>query len=343
MKREQISNSAGQNASINTLKGISCLVVVWLHCRFPGLIGDAIIYSFRFSLPIFFMVSGYYSYSKNDTWIISKMKQILKILICAEIFYGVWDVIQECVIHKNSLQMYVSEFFLNLHPIKVIFFGTLFNNVLWYLYAVFWAWAIFLLLRRSGKMQKSYCLILPLLVAHICGRYIFQNHFEFGENQVFWFRSTLLFALPMMLIGEFFAEKSVIISEKLTEIHALLLTVTGVGLLIGEYFYSGQYMDLHFSTVFIASGMFLYAQVRPDIGEKYGLRPFTYIGKNLYMYVYLYHSFIGSLADMAEKTFGFERLQIWIWGKPIFVAFCAVCAAQFWIWMKCWWKKSFCS
>ena len=42
-----------ENKSINLLKGIACLIVVLLHCPFPGIVGDAIIYGIRFSVPIF--------------------------------------------------------------------------------------------------------------------------------------------------------------------------------------------------------------------------------------------------------------------------------------------------
>ena len=61
-----------RNWRFDFLKGISCVFVVFLHCRFPGVIGNLIIYAFRFPVPIFFMITGYYSYEKDRTWIFKR-------------------------------------------------------------------------------------------------------------------------------------------------------------------------------------------------------------------------------------------------------------------------------
>ena len=322
-----------KNASIDLLKGISCIVVVWLHCRFPGLFGDAVIYALRFSLPIFFMVSGYYSRFRDEKWIVGKMKQILRMLLLSEGFYGVWTVTNACIIHHIPPGVFAAEYFSEFHPVRVLFFGTMFNDVLWYLYAVFWAWGIFWLMRRSGTLKRCYALIIPLLVIHICGRIYLQNHIDFGTGAVFWFRSALLFALPMMLIGSFFAEYSETIAAHMSRIRAAAVIGAGVVLLAAEYLLSGQYMDLHFSTVLISAGMFLYAQISPDTGRRKLFRPITYIGGRLYMYIYLYHMFVISLAELAE-----EKLKlggaVWGWSKPVLTVFCSVAAAQFWLWIK---------
>jgi len=42
-----------KNEYLNVLKGIACIVVIFLHCPFPGIVGEGIIYGLRFSVPIF--------------------------------------------------------------------------------------------------------------------------------------------------------------------------------------------------------------------------------------------------------------------------------------------------
>ena len=48
------------------LKGISCIIVILFHCPLAGIAGDVIIYSMRFPIPVFLMISGYYSFRKNN-------------------------------------------------------------------------------------------------------------------------------------------------------------------------------------------------------------------------------------------------------------------------------------
>lgn len=42
-----------ENKCLFMLKGISCIIVVLLHCPLPGKIGEGIIYALRFPVPIF--------------------------------------------------------------------------------------------------------------------------------------------------------------------------------------------------------------------------------------------------------------------------------------------------
>ena len=49
---------------INMLKGIACIIVVFLHVPFPGLLGKLISFELNFSVPIFFMISGFFAFKK---------------------------------------------------------------------------------------------------------------------------------------------------------------------------------------------------------------------------------------------------------------------------------------
>ena len=54
-----------RNWKFDYIKGIACIVVICLHCPLPGKIGEAVIYGIRFSVPLFFMITGYYCESKS--------------------------------------------------------------------------------------------------------------------------------------------------------------------------------------------------------------------------------------------------------------------------------------
>lgn len=72
--------SAKTHEGINLLKGIPYITVIFLHCAFPRILGEGIIYALRFPVPILFMVSRYFSYYGAEQWILSKMKSTLKMI-----------------------------------------------------------------------------------------------------------------------------------------------------------------------------------------------------------------------------------------------------------------------
>ena len=47
-----------ENKFLNTLKGAACLLVVCIHCRFPGAFGELVLAQARVAVPFFFVVSG---------------------------------------------------------------------------------------------------------------------------------------------------------------------------------------------------------------------------------------------------------------------------------------------
>lgn len=78
--------------SLNAVKAFACTGVILMHCGFPGIFGKIVIYLSKFSVPVFFMISGFFLYS-NETDVIRKRlrKRIPKIgclLFAALILYG---------------------------------------------------------------------------------------------------------------------------------------------------------------------------------------------------------------------------------------------------------------
>lgn len=53
------------NYCMDFLKGIACILVVFIHVKFPGDFGQAVQAIARFAVPFFFMVSGYYCYRSD--------------------------------------------------------------------------------------------------------------------------------------------------------------------------------------------------------------------------------------------------------------------------------------
>lgn len=314
---ETVGKKASKNQYVDALKGIACLIVVLLHCPFPGIIGAGIIYGVRFSVPVFFMISGYYSFYKSDEWILDKAKYILQLLIFSELFYGVWTLIYQCVIQKKSLAEIFVDKLCDINIIQTVFFGTFFNGTLWYLYAIFWTWIVLYMLRKIKIADKCYFLVPALLFVQVFGRMYVQNHYDI-DVYVVWFRNVLTFGLPFTMLGSWIARYQQRLEDIFTKKKNIALIGVGFGLIVLEFFLYGQYMDTHVSTIVIAFALFLYA-IRQKGEVKDFLRGFAYIGARWSMWIYLLHMFVSQLFQVFFQLLSLEEFSIFQYGKPIFV------------------------
>lgn len=266
------------NECLWLLKGLSCIIVILFHCPIHGIIGDAIIYGLRFPIPIFFMISGYFFFLKDNY--IYRIKKLLFILIFAAIIFFL------CYLLGGAESVNPFSTLKSLNPIKTVFFGSLFNPTLWYLYAMIWSCILFYMFSlKASLFHIAYIAIVPLLLFHILGRMFVQAHYDINLY-VYIFRSALLYAVPFLLIGRLIAEYENVILRRLTNKKILLLFFIGLIVMVTEYVIFCQYMDLQFSTIFISLGLFLFALKNPHFSPI----PFlTDIGRKVSLYVYIFH------------------------------------------------------
>ena len=192
-----------QNDGVNMLKGIACIIVVFLHISFPGILGKVIGFELNFSVPVFFMISGYFAYKKNDfLWCKRKAVQLLKMLLVTEFVYGVWNFIKQCVIENGTFINFINENSLIKNPVRTILCGTIYNGTLWYVYAAMWTWVIYSFLMKKNMLKKNaiYWIIIPLLFVQIFVKLYWMNHYNISET-IYLFRNFAVFGLPMTLLG----------------------------------------------------------------------------------------------------------------------------------------------
>lgn len=311
-----------RNWQFDLLKGISCFFVVFLHCRFPGVVGDIIIYACRFPVPIFFMISGYYCYTKESAWIKRKAFDILKMLLLTELFYGLWNCLYTFFLGEISVTDYLDRLPVFTNPVRILLCGTLFNGTLWYLYTAFWTYCIlYVFSRKNNEKNLQYILIPILLCLQIFGRFYWQNHYDI-QSDIYLFRNALLFGLPLTLYGTLLAKLENFIKEHVNWWKSVLIIVLGGLLMVMEYFISGQYMDFHLSTVFTSTGLFLLAMTYP-FAETRLLQWISYIGHRLSMLIYLSHISFSSMLQLIAIKCGLESTPLFLWGNPVLVCGCS--------------------
>lgn len=76
-----------KNKTLNILKAISAILIVFNHCKFPGTFGILMSNYARIGVPIFFMISGYFVYNNDIEKIKKKIIHILRLLLISCIFW----------------------------------------------------------------------------------------------------------------------------------------------------------------------------------------------------------------------------------------------------------------
>ncbi|WP_394927032.1 acyltransferase family protein [uncultured Robinsoniella sp.] len=74
-----MKNQRQINYFLNYLKGLACMGIVLVHCRFPQAPGAIITAFARSGIPFFFMLSGYYTfYADRETTLAVTGRRIKK-------------------------------------------------------------------------------------------------------------------------------------------------------------------------------------------------------------------------------------------------------------------------
>lgn len=317
MDTKKINDITAENKSLNLLKAVSCLIVVLLHCPLPGLLGEAVIYGLRFSVPSFFMVTGYYSYGKPSEWLREKMKKTLILTIGTESFSGAVCLLIAAGSGQNGISSWIHENHAFQNPVNTLLFGSFFNGTLWYLYALFWTLAILYFFEiYIGNASILYRTIPLLLMLHIIGWILVRAYGDI-HTYVYFFRSALFYGIPFVMAGRYAAEYESKIARYLDTQKCLLLLITGVGMMILEFLISHTYMDLHASSIIITFALFWLACRHPHQDYIPHLR---IIGKKYSMWIYIFHFPCILIADYLQATFVENSIPtFYAWVKPVIV------------------------
>ncbi|MFA9465474.1 MAG: acyltransferase family protein [Velocimicrobium sp.] len=319
--------------AFDSLKGISCIIIILFHCPIPGLLGEAIIYALRFPVPIFFMITGYFSYFKDEKWLKRKFISMFKIIIISEILYGFAQIVVNCTLKGETIKRYLSTVEGVQYPLRTIVTGTFFNGTLWYLYAAFWTYLILILISKINRDNKfNIFFITVLLLFQIAGRYYYQNHYDI-DNNIFIFRNAITFGLPLTLIGRILAKHERVIKGHINTDKACLMILFGLGLIIVEYIFSHQYMDFHFSSAIISIGLFILAMVYTGKPNRI-LKGFSFVGKQLSTLIYLSHYMFILIINYLADKYHLGSSPICNWIKPICVCSLSCLTAYIYVLIK---------
>jgi len=272
------------------------------------------------------MISGYFCLRKEPLWVLKKSIYIFKLLFFAELFYGVWTIVSNCFLQDYLIADVLVKNFENKSLIQILFCGTIFNGVLWYLYAMFWTWLFVFVIKKLKVEKKAYTLIPILLFLQVFGRFYVQNHYDIS-NWVFLFRNALTFGIPFVLLGMFISQYKIDLLEKINMRRNILIIFLGFFVMIMEYIIVRQYMDVHVSTIILSIGLFLLAlKLRGNVPSIF--ESFKIVGGRWYTWIYLTHVFFINLVDLLYDYLEISKMWSMEYLRPVLVCVCSCLFAE---------------
>ena len=257
---EHTIKSNTRNLSLECCKLLAACFVVFLHIPFPGIFGQIVLCLSRFAVPLFFAVSGWFSYGASPEKLKRRFGHILLLELVGDILYVSWRCARD-YLAGESLYWCLRYQLPDAQALKMWLLWSVdpFAGHLWYLsatclcYFVLWAYT-----RLGRKGYKG--LYIPAL-ALLLGCFAMGEFSKFTGIRVDYRigRSGLFTGLPVFLQGLFLRQYR----QKLSAF-GLPLVLSGVALSILEWKLLGSY-DLYIGSVLTAAGILLFTSRYPDV------------------------------------------------------------------------------
>ncbi|EFM35180.1 hypothetical protein HMPREF9189_1404 [Streptococcus sp. oral taxon 071 str. 73H25AP] len=280
---ETKENKAMDNTTLHAIKTLACFSVVAIHIWLPGKIGAVYQIIARFAVPMFFLISGFYSYNISKSKIQQRIKKIFRLTLISTFFYAA--IFIYTLWKENNLQFPFQTFsFTNI--IRFIFFNRISDLIgslatpLWYLYAILYIYIYLYFSNKRLLFRKQVIAILLLLTFII----------EFMINDSIFYRNFLFMGIPFFGIGNFLAQiKKRIINCRVINKLLILGMIIYPMLVFFEYYSLGNSFELYISSILAVIMLMLFAIKKPnaiDIGI------LNEIGEKYTTFIYITHQFV---------------------------------------------------
>lgn len=290
-----------KNNTLELFKLFASYMVLFVHVPFHGEFGVIIDALARFTVPFFFLVSGFYSYQTTCEKIKKRIANILILFIPAIICYNIFEIAKLMLWNKDGLVVFFDRF----TDLSTIINCLIFNNVyanfghLWYLLAILYVYLIFYFVTKFHAKDKVIFIISFLLLF---------LHIILGEGlsivgikiPLLVVRNFALMGIPFFALGLFVKKYE----HKFQNIPGYIILVSAIiGILtsiISRYFWDAN--ELHIGSLFI-----LFAIVCTFIKYKDVKYPsFVTALEGCGTYIYIFHIIISSVIQIAYGVLGID-------------------------------------
>ncbi len=295
-----------KNKTLNILKCVCAILIVFNHCTFPGKFGVLVKGISRIGVPIFFMISGYYVYNNNEQKILKKIIHISKILLFSCLFWLAFNIIRYYLLEQEELLPYIINF-LNIKTIVkfLIFNVNCFWGHLWFINALLYCYIFeFVLVRFKFQQSKiinylSYFLLFLYIIIDII---VLKGDLTY----VYIIRNFAFVGMPFFTIGKIINKDKINIPNH----HFLMYLILIMFLyLIELHLYVSE---LYISSIMLSVYLFICSINNPSIH----MPILEYIGSDMSMYVYIIHPAVKYIIIYIFTYFNLFG-QFWNFVSPI--------------------------
>lgn len=328
-----------RNKWLDMLKAVACIMVVLIHCIFPGWLGIMFRALARFAVPLFFMVSGYFFYSSDKTkmnaQVLGKVKHLMWIVLFSGIGYIVLEIAEKFFLTGDGFVF--ETFFAELISWEIIVRFLLTNTPIvymprWFLWALIYCY-LFVWVYNKFKLKDKWLYLCAVIF--MAGNLMLEFFCVLGGNDIgirlgnsdiyVWIRNLFIIrALPWFAIGMMFRQyKGQVV--RISKSWYYVGVSAGVLLVIVQAFLFGDF-QVYIGTILMTFAMYgLALKYEKASCSKVGV----YIGDKLSMYVYIIHGAVISAMSLVERSLFKQTVATWfVWIKPIVVVLLSLLGSQ---------------
>ena len=319
-----------QNNTLNFLKGLACFAIVWMHTNSGGTVNQVIVCMARFGIPIFFMVSGYFTYKYNKVdytkVLTKKIIHILKLIVIATLVYIVWQWVAEPLIKTghipniiNNIEKSVQN--LNIFNILVLNINP-FCGILWFLNALLYCYLIWLIVAQVKDKRVIYILAIAILFIGIFARALIQyNHTIPEEVNINYFRNWFFMGLPFFTIGYLIHDYQERIVKIFKPKYMIVAVIIGMIVSFAERLVVP--LEVFVGTVIVSVALFIFAVEKPDLIK---IPIINKVGERFCFFIYIAHIIVRDIVLVIYDRVGINN-KVALWILPIIVfALCYILA-----------------
>lgn len=325
MRNSKILTDRQRNYSLDTLKGIAALFVIFMHAKFPGTFGEIINTIAEFAVPIFFLTSGYFIFGANSKKISKNLLHIIKLTIVAYVL----NLIRLMISSNFSLKAFTSEI-LGLVSLKKLILFFVFNvtnisGVAWFLWALIYCYFAYFvatkIFEKTGKNLLVLCYIY-IAVGFVLGIAITFSHLPIP------IRSFIITGFPFFMIGNLF-KKFESEGKRITPniMISIMFIVLGFALLIFENFVLDN--NVFIGKIITGYGLFTLVVCKPTAK----IQPFFTIGQKYLFPIYIGHPLVMHFVEYIAKKMQVEKSEVYLWVYPIIVMLVTILISIFVMYM----------
>lgn len=231
---QSIPKKNTRNQTLEWFKLLAAVMIVYAHVGLPGRPGKLIDCLVRFSVPLFFAISGYFSFGVPAGKLTKRLWHLVKLNLIAAAAITAWDCLFAFIQGRNPLETFIAAIptvkqlglwiFVHVSP---------FGGHLWYLaaaaagYAVLTAYAAFF-----GNERINYRPLYIISAMLLCIRFVATDMMvRIGLDIPYYFlRDGWFYAVPMMGIGLFLREyqQQILENYRLTTRRLMIMLCFGI-------------------------------------------------------------------------------------------------------------------